>query len=119
MGVIADGFFLEVGDEAMVLALRDFYRDVVGLELDHDEEGHSTWFKGGVGFHEGHPPVGNPTSVNIRLVLEPGADIDAEAERIKAAGVPLGMEPTDMPWGQRTFTFQDPAGHAVWVGVPI
>jgi lactoylglutathione lyase len=41
------------------------------------------------------------------------ADVDSACEKIKANGVKLLTGPIDRPWGIRTASFQDPAGH-IW-----
>jgi len=72
------------------------------------------------GFHTGEaPPKETRLAVNIVLDVADGTTVDAEAERLKQAGVKLYMEPTDMPWGRRVITFLDPAGHAVWYCQPL
>lgn len=38
-------------------------------------------------------------------------DVDAQAERLTALGVPLINGPLDRPWGIRTLLFSDPDGH--------
>lgn len=40
-------------------------------------------------------------------------DVDAEAARLVAAGIPLLNGPIDRPWGPRTLSIQDPVG-TVW-----
>lgn len=40
-------------------------------------------------------------------------DVDATCERLKARGVELLNGPIDRPWGIRTASFRDPAGH-IW-----
>lgn len=37
-------------------------------------------------------------------------NIDELAARVKAAGVSLAVEPSDTPWGSRTFRLKDPDG---------
>lgn len=44
------------------------------------------------------------------LQITTADDIDALAQRIKDAGVPLDTEPTDTPWGPRMFRVRDPDG---------
>ena len=41
------------------------------------------------------------------------ADVDALFERARAAGAAIVDEPTDKPYGDRSFTARDPEGH-VW-----
>ena len=38
-------------------------------------------------------------------------DVRAECERLIALGVPIVNGPIDRPWGRRTVSFADPAGH--------
>lgn len=40
-------------------------------------------------------------------------DVDATCERLRARGVELLNGPIDRPWGIRTASFRDPAGH-IW-----
>lgn len=44
------------------------------------------------------------------LMLTTAQDVDAIAERIRNAGGTLASEPTDTPWGMRTFRLVDPDG---------
>lgn len=44
------------------------------------------------------------------LMLTTAENVDDVAKRIKAKGGSLSTEPTDMPWGARTFRLQDPDG---------
>jgi len=50
------------------------------------------------------PPVG------VELVLEVD-DLEAERERVAAAGWPVTQELTDRPWGLRDFRLVDPDGY--------
>lgn len=43
-------------------------------------------------------------------------DVDAAADRLRAAGATEVSPPTDRPWGERTCAFRDPNGHLVHVG---
>ncbi len=51
-------------------------------------------------------------------VAEP-ADVDAAAQRIKAAGGTLLNEPEDRPWGARVFQFRDLDGFKLGVSTPL
>ena len=46
----------------------------------------------------------------IRLYLQTSQDVDEVAAAIKARGGTLASEPSDMPWGARTFDLVDPDG---------
>ena len=48
--------------------------------------------------------------LGISLFFTTVQDVDALAERIKAEGATLEMEPTDTPWGTRAFRVRDPDG---------
>ncbi len=39
-------------------------------------------------------------------------DVDAQCEELRRRGVSLLTGPRDQPWGMRTATFVDPAGHS-------
>lgn len=47
------------------------------------------------------------------------ADVDAAADRIKAAGFTLLNEPADRPWGVRMFQVLDPTGFKLGVATPL
>lgn len=58
-------------------------------------------------------PVAPPESgVRVQLTV-PVEDVDAVAAGLVARGVQLLRGPEDRPWGPRTASFRDPAGH-VW-----
>ena len=46
----------------------------------------------------------------MSLQITTAQSVDEIANRIKASGEKLMMEPTDMPWGARVFRFRDPDG---------
>lgn len=99
---------------------RDFYRDVVGLDLDFDAGSYAqfTW---------GHLVLGLRARDNARRqygdAVEParsGAshqvtvevdDVDAMAARLAARGAEIVEPPTDQSWGMRSATLRDPDGH--------
>jgi predicted enzyme related to lactoylglutathione lyase len=55
----------------------------------------------------------------LQLNVASAADVDAAAERIKAAGGTLLNEPADRPWGARMFQFNDPDGFKLGVSTPL
>lgn len=108
----------------------DFYRDVLGFAVDMTFE------------HEGRLAGAVVSAGDIRLVLNQDdgklgwdrvkgqgfylqinvaspADVDAAAQRIKAAGGTLIDEPADRPWGARMFQFRDPDGFKLGVSTPL
>jgi lactoylglutathione lyase len=44
-------------------------------------------------------------------------DVDAEVERLRAAGAPIVAEPEDQPWGERVARTRDPHGNLVYLAV--
>ena len=42
-------------------------------------------------------------------------DVDAEIERLRAAGVEVAREPEDREWGERAGSVRDPDGNEVWI----
>ena len=55
----------------------------------------------------------------LQLNVATGADVDAAAARIKAAGSTLIDEPADRPWGARMFQFKDLDGFRLGVSTPL
>jgi uncharacterized glyoxalase superfamily protein PhnB len=55
----------------------------------------------------------------LQINVASAADVDATAERIKAAGGTLLNEPEDRPWGARMFQFKDPDGFKLGVSTPL
>ena len=51
--------------------------------------------------------------VGLRIYAETAQSVDALAERIRAYGGKITMEPTDMPWGTRSFAVEDPDGFVI------
>lgn len=107
-----------------------FYRDAIGFTVVHSFE------------NEGKVVAAVVAAGDIRIVLNQDdgklgwdrikgqgfylqinvagpADVDAAAERIKAAGSTLLSEPADRPWGARMFQFLDPDGFKLGVSTPL
>lgn len=95
--------------------LRDWYTGRLGLKVSSetarfvqlaDETGRPC-----VAFHVGRP-IGNAGHVQLHFEVD---DVDAEYERLRAAGVAFDEPPEDKPWGWRVAAMRDPAGHTVEV----
>jgi len=56
--------------------------------------------------------------VGFRLYAETAQSVDALAERIRAYGGKIIMEPTDMPWKARRFAVEDPDGFKIGFNQP-
>lgn len=113
-----------------VVASIRFYREAVGFAVEQEFQ------------HEGRVVGAVITAGHIRIVLNQddgklgwdrikgqgfylqinaasGADVDAAAARIKAAGHAVLSEPADRAWGVRMFQFLDLDGYKLGVSVPL
>jgi lactoylglutathione lyase len=98
-----------------------FYRDVIGVPFKLEGDGYVEFATGGARFGlydrnrlgelTGHGPEapGQPGGEVVFLV----GDVDAEAERLRAAGVAILKGPVDRAWGHRTLHLEDPDGFVV------
>lgn len=104
-------------------ATRRFYQEVFGLELVF-EDPQSAVFRFGETLVNlldvaAAPELIEPGKVaaadagsRVQLTLEVD-DVDATCAELARRGVELLNGPLDRPWGVRTATFRDPAGH-IW-----
>jgi predicted enzyme related to lactoylglutathione lyase len=105
-------------------ALRQFYVDLLGLQVSFDNArylGVRAGAKGSpeIGFM--HPDADCPDSFGgkgLTLAIQV-ANADRECARLRDAGATIAMPLTDMPWGARTFMVQDPIGISVFISHPI
>jgi catechol 2,3-dioxygenase-like lactoylglutathione lyase family enzyme len=63
-------------------------------------------------------PVGAPDGARFQLTLDVD-DVDATCAHLAEHGVALLNGPVDRPWGVRTASFRDPAGHIWEIAAPI
>jgi lactoylglutathione lyase len=100
-----------------------FYRDVVGLPFRFASESYAEFETEGAKFAlyaRGHLPelIGREAPVGeapwpqgeVAFLVE---DVDAEHERLRAAGAAVLTPPTERPWGERTMHLLDPDGFVV------
>ncbi len=96
-----------------------FYRDGLGLPLDHDWDfgpgDAGSVFKAGGGMVEVFSPAPEahyvkPEGVGMLLQVD---DVDAWADRARGLGLTIVEEPVTQPWGQRTLRLLDPDGIVV------
>jgi len=66
-------------------------------------------------FKNGAHPADNH-SVIIEFIVD---DVDAEYERLKTFVREWVLEPTTMPWGNRSMLFRDPDGNLVNLFTPV
>lgn len=46
-------------------------------------------------------------------------DVEGVVDRLRQAGVPVLLEPTEKPWGQKVAYVEDPDGHYIEICTPI
>lgn len=110
-------------------AAKAFYQEVFGVEVIFEDESSVA-----VGFEN---VIVNLLRVeSARELVEPGLvaeresgsrfqlsiwveDVDAVCAQLRERGVALLTGPRDRPWGMRTATFVDPAGHSWEIGQRI
>ena len=115
---------LTVRDLAASLA---WYVDVVGFAVTKRHERGGTYFaasiKGGeiellLSQDNGEKGWERAKGEGIGLMLTTSQSIDALAQRLRDHGWSLASEPTDMPWGARTFRVVDPDGFKLVFSTP-
>jgi catechol 2,3-dioxygenase-like lactoylglutathione lyase family enzyme len=104
-------------------AAKQFYREVFGLPLAFEDEDSAV-------FNFGNTLINLLKTTAARELIEPAVvapreagsrlqltitvdDVDAMCAELASRGVQLLNGPIDRPWGVRTATFSDPAGH-IW-----
>jgi catechol 2,3-dioxygenase-like lactoylglutathione lyase family enzyme len=102
---------------------KQFYRDVFGLPVHYEDDASAV-------FNFGNTLINLLIATEARGLIEPAAvagpeagsrfqftitvdDVDAMCAELQARGVELLNGPMDRPWGIRTASFKDPAGH-IW-----
>ena len=98
-----------------------FYRDVLGLPFKLHGDGYVEFATQGAKFGlYDRNRLGELTGQGTGRPVEPGGevvflveDVDAEAERLRAAGATILSGPVDRPWGHRTLHVEDPDGFVV------
>ncbi len=66
-------------------------------------------------FHVGSP-IQNPDRVQLHIRVD---DLDATYRALLDKGVSFDEAPNDKPWGLRTASLKDPAGHGLEFEIPI
>lgn len=101
-----------------VATTKAFYAEVFGLPVVYEDEASAVFRFGSQLINllrtseapEVIAPaeVGNGPRMLLTLTVE---DVDETCEEVQRRGVTLLNGPADRPWGVRTATFADPAGH--------
>ena len=96
-----------------------WYRDAIGfaVQQEYEREGKllAVSLRAGdvrllISQDDGAKGADRAKGAGFSLMITTDDNIDELAARIKAAGVTLDLEPTDMPWGARAFRLRDPDG---------
>ena len=96
-----------------------WYQDVLGFSVDqkHERDGtlRAVSLRAGdvrivIGQDDGAKGLNRVKGVAMSLQITTSQNIDEIANRVKAAGGILAVEPTDTPWGARMFRIKDPDG---------
>jgi lactoylglutathione lyase len=104
-------------------ATKRFYQDVFNLPVHYEDPNSTVFLFGETMINllkvEEAPQLIAPAAVasptgGTRFQFTVGVDdVDATCEELRRRGVRLLNGPMDRPWGIRTASFQDPAGH-IW-----
>ena len=104
-----------------------FYRDVIAVPFRLRGDGYVEFATEGARFGlYDRNRLGELTGQDSTTPNRPGGevvflvgDVDAEAERLWAAGATILKGPLDRPWGHRTLHVEDPDGFVVELAVEI
>jgi lactoylglutathione lyase len=115
-----------------VSELTRFYRDVLGFRVQDDRGEYVELASAGVRFaicarsimhaatdHAGYQEPATGQAFELAFPVGSPAEVDKVYREIVAAGAEPIKPPADMPWGQRTAFFADPAGniHELFAGL--
>lgn len=116
MGDRIDYVILYVSDLERAIA---FYRDVIGLPFKFSDNGYAEFATANLKFAlfetaRARALIGRePDGAFASEILILTDDVDAESERLRAAGAEILSGPEDRPWGHRTLHVAGPDGHVV------
>jgi predicted enzyme related to lactoylglutathione lyase len=105
---------------------KTFYRDVLQLEPEEQEEGFASYRAGAVSLQlhpagEPHPGVvlgRSGTGVPVQITFEVD-NVDAAIDHVRQLGFEVFDEPKDRPWGKRDAGIFDPEGNEIYFSQPV
>lgn len=108
---------------------KQFYGELLGLKL-RNEFGSYIEFETGSTILSMNTRAGGrevtqlpiPDGVQKNNTFELGfvtTEVEGMIERLRQAGVPILLEPTEKPWGQKVAYVEDPDGHYIEICTPI
>jgi predicted enzyme related to lactoylglutathione lyase len=117
--VVPDGEFCFLFVARDYPAAVAFYRDDLGLPVDHEwdegPEDRGTAFRAGAGMIEIFGLAPEKTYIQprgVRMLIQV-ADVDQTYQRLVERGLPVLDAPTSHSWGHRSFRVSDPDGISV------
>ena len=97
--------------------LREFYVDIIGLEVLEERSGYIKFDAGSLflAIREANRRYDSPGSGrSVQLAFSVSRpDVDDWAQRLAESGVVILEKPTDQPWGHRTLFVADPDGNLI------
>ena len=101
-----------------------WYRDVLGFHVEMVyPSGNGAMIVAGearISLNQDDGKKGTRTKAQgFRIYLNTAQDVDQVAARIKDAGGKIDNEPSDKPWGVRSFDVTDPDGFGLTVQEPL
>jgi len=94
-------------------ASKKFYHNVLGLHVDHEEDGLSAFNRGWPGLEIGCSEY--PDRVHLSFIVD---DVDKLAEELRAKGVKF-VGPEDIHLEKRAIALTDPDGLRILIQSPI
>jgi lactoylglutathione lyase len=109
---------------------KDFYQNVLGLELEHGDKESAGFRMGPDSFillnHPGADDLLSPKDVDHEtgrgarsVLVAPVDDVDATYQELRAKGVEFIRAPEDRFWGLRCAHFRDPEGNVWEIHQPV
>ena len=99
--------------------LRDWYVEYLGMHVVQETPRFVQlgWNEADclLAFHVGEP-LENPEKVQFHIRVN---DVDGTYRELSEKGLVFDEEPGDKPWGLRTASVKDPAGHGLEFEVPV
>jgi catechol 2,3-dioxygenase-like lactoylglutathione lyase family enzyme len=87
---------------------RRFYTEAMGFVVGYENDTMIYFPDVGLIIDASDAVIGTGTIIGLSC-----EDADAEYERLRQLGAPLGAPPQDRPWGARSFYIADPDGHQI------